>query len=113
MINRLAPVAPACRALAAKIEEVLARRRSEMLHRACSSKRWTQQEVRDVAYSSYKMLLSGRVRYPPRQSVVMQIADYLECKPVQRNVLLLAAGYAPQRSYLEGVELEAALALAQ
>ena len=66
-----------------------------------------------MAYSSYKMLLNGRVCHPPRQAVMIRIADYLECTPAQCNALLLAAGYAPRHSYLEGTDLQIALAHAQ
>jgi hypothetical protein len=111
--DRLAQTAPACRAFAAKIEEMLVQRRREAQYRPHKWKRWTQEEFCDVAYSSYKSLLNGRVHYPPRQSVILDIAEYLECTPAQRNALLLAAGYAPQHPYLEGVNLQAALTFAE
>jgi hypothetical protein len=42
----------------------------------------------------------------------MQIADYLECTLEQRNTLLLAGGYAPEKYLLEAEGLEKVLAIA-
>jgi hypothetical protein len=115
--------APECRAFASVVEELLARRgreaaqtRSPRRGRAPQRgepKRWTREELCNDAYSSYKALLKGSIRRPPRRAVVLAIADYLECTPAERNRLLIAAQYAPQPPYLTGVALTAALALAQ
>jgi MmyB-like transcription regulator ligand binding domain len=115
--------APECRDVAVVVEELLARRRGEAAQprppwRGCAPrrwgpKRWTREELCDDAYSSYKALLKGSIRRPPRRAVVLAIADYLKCTLAERNLLLVAAQYAPQQPYLTGVALTAALALAQ
>jgi hypothetical protein len=115
--------APACRDFAVVVEELLARRRGEAAQtrpprqgwpRATwEPKRWTREELCDVAHSSYKALLKGSIRRPPRRAVVLAIADYLECTLAERNRLLVAAQYAPQQPYLTGADLTAVLALAQ
>jgi hypothetical protein len=115
--------APECRDFAVVVEELLARRRREAVQtrpprrgrapQRWGPKRWTREELCDVAYSSYKALLKGRIRRPPRREVVLAIVDYLECTLAERNRLLIAAQYAPQQPYLTGAALAAALALAQ
>ena len=115
--------APECRDVAVVVEELLARRRGEAAQtrpprggrapRRWGPKRWTREELCDVAYSSYKALLKGSIRRPPRREVVLAIADYLECNLEERNRLLIAAQYAPEQPYLTGADLTAALALAQ
>src|SRR5919201_3218564 len=115
--------APECRDFAVVVEELLARRRREAAQirplppgrapQRWGPKRWTREELCDVAYSSYKALLRGRPRAPPRRAVVLAIADYLECTLAERNRLLVAAQYAPQPPYLTGAALTAALVLAQ
>jgi hypothetical protein len=42
----------------------------------------------------------------------MQIADYLECTVEQRNTLLLAGGYAPEKNFLGADGLEKVLRIA-
>lgn len=116
-------IAPDCRELALVIEELLARRRQDAAqHRQRSAartaddwwpKEWTRDELCDVVYSSYKALLKGAIRRPPRRQVVMEIADYLECSLEERNRLLVAARYAPEQPYLQGAQLETALGVAQ
>jgi hypothetical protein len=115
--------APECRDFAVVVEELLARRRREAAQRRpprrgrapqrWGPKRWTREELCDVAYSSYKALLKGSIRRPPRRAVVLAIADYLECTLTERNRLLVAAQYTPQQPYLTGAALTAALARAQ
>ena len=115
--------APECRDFAIVVEELLARRRGEAAHarrprrgwprEGWGLKRWTREELCDDAYSSYKALLKGSIRRPPRRTVVLAIADYLECTLAERNRLLVAAQYAPQQPYLTGAALTAALARAQ
>lgn len=120
MIDR---IAPDCRDLALVIEELLARRRQDAARRALLAapsrlqhdwlKEWNRDELCDVVYSSYKALLKGAIRRPPRRQVVMELADYLECSLAERNRLLVAARYAPEQPYLQGAQLDAALAVAQ
>lgn len=76
-------------------------------------KRFTQQELNDEACPTYKNLLIGRSRRVPSRSMLMQIADYLECRLSERNDLLLAAQYVPEQPEWEGEELRRALEYAQ
>lgn len=103
-------VSPDCREFAEAIEEILARRRSDAP--ACGqapAKDWTRDELCDLAYSSYKAMLRGTVRRPPRRDVVLRISRHLDCTPTERDRLLAAAGYEPQPPDPVGAELEAAL----
>src|SRR5438270_4145248 len=69
--------APECRDFAVVVEELLARRRGEAAHatrprrgwprEGWGLKRWTREELCDDAYSSYKALLKGSIRRPPRR----------------------------------------------
>ncbi|MBU5672108.1 hypothetical protein [Paenibacillus brevis] len=72
-------------------------------------KRFTQQELNDEAFPSYKNLLVGRTRRIPARQTMITIAEYLECTSDERNDLLLAAGYLPIQTELEGRSLELAL----
>ncbi|NUU79135.1 hypothetical protein [Paenibacillus xylanilyticus] len=74
-----------------------------------SLKRFTQQELNDEAFPSYKNLLVGRTRRIPNRQTIIHIADYLECSSDERNDLLLAAGYLPIQTEMEGRPLERAL----
>lgn len=76
-------------------------------------KRFTQQELNDEACPTYKNWLIGRSNRLPSRSMLMQIADYLECNLSERNALLLAAQYLPEQPELEGDELRQALERAQ
>jgi hypothetical protein len=76
-------------------------------------KRFTQQELNDEACPTYKNWLIGRSHRLPSRSLLMQIADYLECSEVERNNILLAAQYLPEQSEWEGDELRRALERAQ
>jgi hypothetical protein len=105
-------VAPLCRPLVQQIEELLEQRRSNR-ERWGGPKTWTQSEFCRLAYSSYKCLRAGSVRYPPRREVMLQIADYLECSFDQRNTLLLAAGYVPEPGPSGDIMLDWALAVAR
>lgn len=78
-----------------------------------SLKRFTQQELNDEAFTSYKNLLVGRTRRIPDRQTIINIAEYLECTSDERNDLLLAAGYFPIQTELEGRALERALEWAQ
>ncbi|GCF10712.1 MmyB family transcriptional regulator [Dictyobacter arantiisoli] len=76
-------------------------------------KRFTQQELNDEACPTYKNWLIGRSNRLPSRSMLMTIADYLECSLSERNDLLLAAQYLPEQPALEGDELQRALEHAQ
>ncbi len=76
-------------------------------------KRFTQQELNDDACPTYKNWLSGRSHRLPSRSMLMTIADYLECRLSERNDLLLAAQYLPEQPEWEGDELRQAVEYAQ
>lgn len=76
-------------------------------------KRFTQQELNDEAFPSYKNLLVGRTRRIPTRQTIINIAEYLECTSDERNDLLLAAGFLPIQTELYGRSLERALEWAQ
>jgi hypothetical protein len=68
-------------------------------------KRFTQEELTDEACPTYKNWLRGRSQRLPSRSLLMQIADYLECSLRERNDLLLAAHYLPEQPAWEGEKL--------
>ncbi len=76
-------------------------------------KRFTQLELNDEACPTYKNWLIGRSHRLPSRSMLMQIADYLECSLSQRNDILLAAQYLPEQPEWEGDALRRALEQAQ
>jgi hypothetical protein len=76
-------------------------------------KRFTQQELNDEACLTYKNWLIGRSNRLPSRSMLMTIADYLECSLSERNDLLVAAQYLPEQPEWEGAELRRALEQAQ
>ncbi len=76
-------------------------------------KRFTQQELNDEVCPTYKNWLIGRSNRLPDRSMLMTIADYLECRLSERNDLLLAAQYLPEQPEWEGAELQRALEQAQ
>lgn len=95
--------------------EILRSKRQQQIkeHAHPQLKRFTQQELTDEACPTYKNLLAGRsLRVPSRESIV-QIAQYLEGTALERNNLLLAAGYLPETLELEGSQLKQALAQAK
>ncbi|MGI9008802.1 MAG: hypothetical protein ACR2FU_21875 [Streptosporangiaceae bacterium] len=109
-------VAPDCAEFARLVEILLQRRRGDAdRRRAAAAQRlavpraWTRDELCDVAYSSYRALLRGVVRRPPRREVVLDIADYLECSMTERNQLLAAARYAIEHPGPRGSELRRAV----
>jgi class 3 adenylate cyclase len=75
------------------IEKIRAQRQRE---RRRSDKTFSQEELRIVAYPSYKNLLTGRTLRLPDRSVLLQIAEYLECTPAEHQTLLRIAGYLPE-----------------
>ncbi|MFZ4453830.1 hypothetical protein [Salibacterium aidingense] len=62
-------------------------------------KRFTQQELNDMACTTYKNLLVGRSTRMPDRETLINIADYLECTHVERDDLLITAGYLPVQNY--------------
>ncbi len=97
-----------------EIETLRLRRQQEVRDRPHPRlKRFTQQELTDVACPTYKNWLVGRSRRVPSRKTVMQIAQYLECSAAQCNTLLLAARYLPETLELEGSQLKQALEQAQ
>lgn len=107
--------------LAQTIERLLAKRREEMgrgMGRLVQlqktwSREWTRAELTDVAYSSYRALLNGKLKNFPARDQVLAIGDYLACTPLEVNSLLLAAGYTPLREHLNYEQEEAVLELTQ
>ncbi|MNO22100.1 hypothetical protein D3C76_118770 [compost metagenome] len=97
-----------------EIEALRMKRQQKLADRPHPSlKRFTQQELNDEAFPSYKNLLVGRTRRMPDRQTIISIAEYLECTSDERNDLLLAAGYLPIQTELEGRSLERALEWAQ
>ena len=72
-------------------------------------KRFTQQELNDEACPTYKNWLIGRSNRLPERSLLMTIADYLECSLSERNDILLAAQYVPEQTEWQGEEMQRAL----
>src|SRR5262249_55523325 len=68
-------------------------------------KDWSRDELCDLVYSSYKAMLRGMVRRPPRRDVVLRIARHLDCTPPERNRLLTAARYEAEPPQPAGPEL--------
>lgn len=103
-------VHPDCREFVNVIEELLKRRQQEVDQRWAQDdwgpRTWTRTELEDMVYSSYKRMRQGDVTRPPRRSVVMDIADYLNCTLEERNRLLMAAHTAPISPYFTGQRLE-------
>lgn len=100
----------ALKAVIGEIEAVRSKRQKQYreLQAHPELKRFTQQELNDVAFTSYKNILSGRSRRIPSRTAIMDIADYLECTTAERNDLLLAAGYIPEQYELTGTALKLA-----
>lgn len=93
-----------------EIEALRMKRQQEIANRPHPSlKRYTQQELNDEAFPSYKNLLVGRSRRIPDRQTIIHIAEYLDCTSDERNDLLTAAGYLPINTELEGRQLERAL----
>jgi len=76
-------------------------------------KRFTQLELNDEACPTYKNWLIARSHRLPSRSMLMQIADYLECSLSERNDVLLAAQYLPEQPVWEGDALQRAVEQAQ
>jgi len=114
-------VHPECRAFVAVVEELLERRRQELVSGSLPSQRWQiddwgprkwhHTELEDTVYSSYKRMRQGSITRPPRRQIVMDIADYLNCSLAERNRLLLAAHLMPVEPYHTGNELQSLVRL--
>ncbi|MGB1249850.1 MAG: hypothetical protein ACPG8W_04405 [Candidatus Promineifilaceae bacterium] len=87
----------------------LKRRRGQKRRSGGVSYRYTQEELCQLVYPSYKNLLIGRTQNIPTRSTVMEMADYLQCTFDERNDLLIAARYMPERNDLKGEQLAAAI----
>lgn len=103
-----------CQDFVTVVEVLLAQRRaaSQDQHRLPAPS-WTQDELCDLAYASYKALVRGQVIHPPKLATVMAVAEYLDCTLAERNRLLTAAGLAPEQSDLKGEALASVLKVAQ
>lgn len=96
--------------LLGEIEALRMKRQRELAHRDHPFlKRFTQQELNDEAFPSYKNLLVGRSHRMPDRQAIIHIAQYLESATDECNDLLLVAGYNPIKIELEGQSLERAL----
>src|SRR5260370_16866555 len=56
-------------------------------------KRFTQQELTDVSYPTYKNLLVGRSHRVPSRQSILQISSYLHSNPPYLTTFLLPARY--------------------
>ncbi|MFK7801084.1 MAG: hypothetical protein AB8G95_05610 [Anaerolineae bacterium] len=110
----LEKIHPDCRNFVTVIDELLRRRQSELaqgdyhqIHFAeeWGPRTWSQTEMEDIVYSSYKQMRRGRITRPPKRTVVMEISDYLNCSMSERNRLLEAAQFAPIDIYITGERL--------
>lgn len=98
------------RSLVDLIEEIRLRRQAEAVDRLHPElKTFSQRELTDVACPSYKNYLLGRTTRMPKREMVMQIGDYLECTPGERDDLLICAGYLPESFMLRDDQYQAAI----
>lgn len=85
------------REVVGEIETLRMKRRLTYAHiQHPEHKRFTQEELRDFM-PSYKNWTLGLTYHLPSREQILQIADYLECTMAERNDLLLAAHYLPER----------------
>lgn len=78
------------------IEIIRVKRMSFFRGKHPEGKRFLQQELNDLACSTYKNYLDGRSRRIPDYETLNRIADYLECSVEERDHLLAIARYTPQ-----------------
>ena len=113
--DMLEKVHPDCRNFVAVVDDLLKRRQEELAKSGHPQTRfdgewgprtWTQTEMEDMVYSSYKQMRRGRITRPPKRAILMDIADYLNCNLIERNRLLESALYAPIDVYLTGDRLQ-------
>lgn len=116
--NPLEKIHPDCRDFVAVVDELLKRRQAELTQGNTPQtlfdgewgpRTWSQTEMEDMVYSSYKQMRRGRITRPPKRPIVMDIADYLNCTMAERNRLLEAAQFAPIDLYVTGERLAALL----
>lgn len=119
--NRIA-IHPNCREFVRVTEALLTRRRNELGAGQRQAAPWpgngrgelrtfSPTQLRDTVYSSYPAMLRGFIKTPPPRDTVLRLADYLQCDAMERDQLLLAAGYATKPLYFVGEELDARLAI--
>lgn len=98
------------RVLVETIELIRTRRRDQWpLGSHPDGKRFTQDELRDEVYPSYKHLLQGKTQRLPSRETIGLIADYLECPLSERNDILVAAQYIPEQMQLSAEQIRAVL----
>jgi PAS domain-containing protein len=84
------------RELVGEIEAIRIKRRDSLAGQVHpEGKRFTQEELNNY-YPNYKNLLLGRTQRLPSRTIILQIADYLECTIHETDDLLLAAQYLPE-----------------
>lgn len=84
------------RTLIGEIEALRRKRRQHWRENGSrGDKRWSQEELTQLAYSGFHNLLIGRSRRVPSRPAVLRIAEYLECTTQETNDLLVAAEYLP------------------
>lgn len=89
---------PVIRTLVVVIEALRYKRREQWHNKLHpQGKRFTQEELRDEVYPSYKHLLQGQTQRLPTRTMLGHIADYLECSLSELNDILIAAQYVPER----------------
>ncbi|GAB4525878.1 MAG: hypothetical protein OHK0046_42210 [Anaerolineae bacterium] len=77
------------------VENIRYARKQEFRALGVQHKLFTQDEICQLIYPSYKNILIGRSNRLPDRDTVLKLADYLECTPNERNALLRAAYYLP------------------
>ncbi|MDX2160261.1 MAG: hypothetical protein SF162_02950 [bacterium] len=74
-----------------------------------SNKRFTQEELSQTVFPSYKNILLGITRRLPSRASLLRIAEYLECSLTERNELMLTAQYLPEALQFTGAAAENAV----
>lgn len=88
----------------------LERQEQYRVNRHPQFKTFSQQELNDIAFPSYKNYLLGRTQRLPIREAILSIADYLECSTNETNHLLIAGGYLPVIADPEGAVLDGLIA---
>lgn len=81
------------------IEALRTSRMNQYKRQHPSGKRFTQQELNDMACPTYKNYLDGRSRRMPSRQTLLDISIYLECTPAERDYLLQLAYYLPEPTF--------------
>src|SRR5258708_32351390 len=76
--------------------EMLRLKRKRTYQRHPEGKRFSQDELGNMAYPSYKNMLLARTQRLPDRAALRHIADYPECTPMARNALARAAQHPPE-----------------